>query len=935
MSVRQQVPTIETGSHPRAPGSVPPRCLSDATLRNLLQGGETETGQTAAERHLDQCDACAARLETLAGPLHDVLREARPASPSVDSATLQMLVSTADNPAFARASRPAAHAPRLLPPSASPAPGFESLTPIGRGASGTVYRARQMSLGRDVALKVLFSDQAPRAVARAQHEAQMVAGLQHPHLITIYEAELLQEPPYLVMEWISGGSLQDRLKKGPLSIAEVSLLAWQLAQGVAAFHAVGIVHRDLKPANVLLATDSAGSDVDAPPFCAKITDFGLARAVNALSQGSQEGTAIGTPAYMSPEQTRLRPTLGPVGQASDLYGVGAVLFAALTGRPPHNGETPLATLMAAAWEEPPWLPTLRPEVPTDLATIVAKCLRSQPAERYRTSQELLDDLQRFRHGLPIAARTYSRREQLRNWIRRHPTLSLGLGFTGTLLIAALLGVGYHLVRLDRTLNDLQLAQRRAETALKLANEAAVAEESRRKQAVQQAIREADMAHQVMLWSISDKAQPNPNDAKVLGIIRRFYHQHLGPLDELEPDLAEVLGQGLLTCCTLEAKLFKNPQDVLDDTDLALRLLARFPAVGTAPLRRSQILLLRWRALLQQGRHFEAHQTLPDLSVVLDESSPEAPRELSIEHASGLIAFLWNDNQPETALGLASRILRHELQETPPRPRTAESWTDLLSIKAQQLGLLHHLERWSEANDALASWRQLAAAYQSEHPAAERGLAIQQLRLLAQHLRHAHPHLKTAHLEADLAFGNDCVLKLLREDPADDVTAALAALEWVDGLAQLPAELASPEWVDFLGVAALHRTRSLLPLTEGVNLTKPLLDMREQRAKRAFQAGRFAEALYESRETLTDLTHPATSQGRSRRELCQQACDLAARACHELGLPAEELSYLSRAASLAQATDRVQLEARLQQALQSVTATTVLQDPATEEPSPHR
>ena len=452
MSVRQQVPTIETGSHLRAPGSVPPPCLSDATLRNLLQGGENETGQTAAERHLDQCDACAARLETLAGPLHDVLRVARPASPSVDSATLQMLVSTADNSVFARASRPAAHAPGLLPPSASPPPGFESLTPIGRGASGTVYRARQMSLGRDVALKVLFSDQAPRAVARAQHEAQMVAGLQHPHLITIYEAELLQEPPYLVMEWISGGSLQDRLKQGPLSIDEVSLLAWQLAQGVAAFHAVGIVHRDLKPANVLLATDSAGADVDASTFCAKITDFGLARAVNALSQGSQEGTAIGTPAYMSPEQTRLRPALGPVGQASDLYGVGAVLFAALTGRPPHNGETPLATLMAAAWEEPPWLPTLRPEVPTDLATIVAKCLRSQPAERYRTSQELLDDLQRFRHGLPIAARTYSRREQLRNWIRRHPTLSLALGFTGTLLTAALLGVGYHLVRLDRTLN---------------------------------------------------------------------------------------------------------------------------------------------------------------------------------------------------------------------------------------------------------------------------------------------------------------------------------------------------------------------------------------------------------------------------------------------------------------------------------------------------
>jgi len=935
MSVRQQVPTIETGSHLRAPGSVPPPCLSDATLRNLLQGGENETGQTAAERHLDQCDACAARLETLAGPLHDVLRVARPASPSVDSATLQMLVSTADNPAFARASRPAAQAPRLLPPSASPPPGFESLTPIGRGASGTVYRARQMSLGRDVALKVLFSDQAPRAVARAQHEAQMVAGLQHPHLITIYEAELLQEPPYLVMEWISGGSLQDRLKQGPLSIDEVSLLAWQLAQGVAAFHAVGIVHRDLKPANVLLATDSAGADVDASTFCAKITDFGLARAVNALSQGSQEGTAIGTPAYMSPEQTRLRPALGPVGQASDLYGVGAVLFAALTGRPPHNGETPLATLMAAAWEEPPWLPTLRPEVPTDLATIVAKCLRSQPAERYRTSQELLDDLQRFRHGLPIAARTYSRREQLRNWIRRHPTLSLALGFTGTLLTAALLGVGYHLVRLDRTLNDLQLAQQRAETALKLANEATVAEESRRKQAVQQAIREADMAHQVMLWSISDKAQPNPNDAKVLGIIRRFYHQHLGPMDEVDPDLAEVLGQGLLTCCTLEAKLFKNPQDVLDDTELALRLLTRFPEVSLAQRYQSQILLLRWRAFLQLGRHFEAHQALPDLSIVLDGSAVDTPPELSLENVPGLISFLWNDDQPETALRLAQRILHHEVRKPPSRPRTSDDWTALLSIQAQQIGLLHHLKRWSEAAEALEGWQRLAEANQNEVPAAEPGLAIQRLRLLAEHLLHAHPHLKPPHLEADLAFGNDCALKLLREDPADNVTAVLAALEWVGGLAQLPAEWASPDWVDFLSVAALHQGRSLLPLAGGENLTKPMVEFRQQRAERAFESGRFAEALYESREMLTDLTHPATSQGRSRRELCQQACELAARACHELGLPAEELSYLSRAASLAQATDRVQLEAQLQQALQSLTATTVLQDPATEEPSPHR
>ncbi|MFM8287713.1 MAG: serine/threonine-protein kinase, partial [Planctomycetaceae bacterium] len=406
-----------------------PGCLGETVLEALLAGQLTGDLQQGAERHLAGCDQCNQRLLQLAGPIPEGASDTLGSEPAASPETLRMLGSVVEAAPFPRPLFPATGVSLPGTQSAELA-GFVELSFVGRGGSGTVYRARQASLGRWVALKVLSAETTPKSAARAQREAQALASLNHPHVVTVHEAHLLHSPPCLVMEWVAGGSLQDLLNDGPLSIAQATRLARQLAEGVAAVHALGLIHRDLKPANVLLSRptrdDGVTVDRDAP-FVAKITDFGLAQPEAVGGRTTQEGLAVGTPAYMAPEQTGLRLGLGKVGPACDLYGVGAVVFSALTGRPPHTGETPMAVLASVAWTEPPWLCQLRHDVPVDLATIVAKCLRTSPAERYRSARELVEDLARLERGEPIEARSYTPSEQLRNWMRRHPTQAVAAG----------------------------------------------------------------------------------------------------------------------------------------------------------------------------------------------------------------------------------------------------------------------------------------------------------------------------------------------------------------------------------------------------------------------------------------------------------------------------------------------------------------------------
>jgi len=309
-------------------------------------------------------------------------------------------------------------------------PGHETLSKIGQGGMGIVYKARDLQLGRIVAIKTIAEGRhaSPDERARFQAEAHAVARLKHANIIAIYSIGEHERQPYLSLEFAEGGSLAIRLAHQPLATREAANLVEILAGAVHAAHQAGIVHRDLKPSNVLLTADGTP----------KIGDFGLAKLLDSDSGRTLSGQVMGSPSYMAPEQAEGH--VKDVGPAADVYALGAILYQSLTGKPPFVGESQLDTLKLVTSTDVISPRRLRPDVPRDLDTICLKCLEKSPAQRYATARELALDLGHLSRGEPVRARRIGGARRFVKWARRHPWQTTT---AATLLIAVAGFIGFN------------------------------------------------------------------------------------------------------------------------------------------------------------------------------------------------------------------------------------------------------------------------------------------------------------------------------------------------------------------------------------------------------------------------------------------------------------------------------------------------------------
>lgn len=333
---------------------------------------------------------------------------------------------------------------------------------LGRGGMGVVYLAEQTSLKRLVALKMLtMGAGSPEAEVRIRQEAAALAKVAHANIVSVYEVGEAEGSTYFALEYLAGGSLEDRISKSPYSAKDAAELLRTLALAMHVIHERGLLHCDLKPANVLL------SESGIP----KVADFGLARLIDDNQRQTRTGTLRGTPCYMPPEQAD--GLFSKFGPTVDVYSLGGILYEMLTGRPPFLGATILETLDQVRSRDALPIRVLQPSVPRDLETICLKCLAKRPEQRYTNAAELAEELTRFLENRPISARPPGTIERGTRWCRRHPSRAALIAVCAAFAVFSVIAAGWVHHRLNADLTRTQAARDEARDNAKATQRALV------------------------------------------------------------------------------------------------------------------------------------------------------------------------------------------------------------------------------------------------------------------------------------------------------------------------------------------------------------------------------------------------------------------------------------------------------------------------------
>ncbi len=420
-------------------------CPPDETLRDLLRGDLPPGPAKELRSHVESCDSCLDVLDRLSD------------DPDLELWMAAGLGLEGDGPVR----RSVLEGLRSVGPRNGRAFQLKALGPydiedeIGRGGMGVVYRARDRTLGRTVALKVLRPDlDDDRARRRFVREVHAAAAVEHDHIVRVYATSDPADPVlYFAMEFVAGPSLAERVRtEGRLAPREAAELVAQAAEGLAAAHAAGLVHRDVKPDNIL---------IEAATGRAKVGDFGLARLAAESSDLTRSGVVAGTPAYLSPEQARGDPDAGP---PADVYGLGATLYECLTGEAPFRG-TPHMVVQQILHDDPRPPRRLNDAVPRDLETICLAALAKEPSRRYPSAAAMADDLRRWGRGEPVLARPAGPVGRAWRLARRRPLASSLIAALGLVMLAGTAAVAVLWRRAEANLRDAERSFRQARDAV--------------------------------------------------------------------------------------------------------------------------------------------------------------------------------------------------------------------------------------------------------------------------------------------------------------------------------------------------------------------------------------------------------------------------------------------------------------------------------------